>query len=95
MSDDQDQPEEQPCLHCPTVDVIDDFFAECSTANDEPNTIDGDEVTIAVAKAVAELTCGGDAVARQNIIEQFMREIMSDDAKLREQESAAGSDARH
>jgi hypothetical protein len=63
MSDDQGQPEERLCLHCVIVEVIDDFFVEYSTATDEPNTIDTDEVIIAVAKTMAELTCSGDAAA--------------------------------
>ena len=97
MSDDQSQPEERPCLHCLIVDLVEDFFAEYPAAPDESGTLDTDEIITAVAKTVAELTCSSDAAARQNIIEQLMREIMNYDAEFREQDAmgTAGSDARH
>ncbi len=96
MSDDQGQSEERPCLHCLIVDLIEEFFAEYP-APGESDTLDTDEVITAVAKTVAELTCSGDAAARQNIIEQLMREIMKYDAEFREQEAmgTSGSHARH
>ncbi len=97
MSDDQEQPEERPCLHCLIVDLVEDFFAEYPAAADESGALDADEVITAVAKTVAELTCSRDAAARQTMIEQLMREIMSYDAEFREQDAmgTAGSDARH
>ena len=97
MSDDQEANEQRPCLHCLIIELIDDFFAEYPAATGEPNTIDTDEVIIAVAKTVAELTCRQDGAVRQNVIEQLMREIMSYDAEFREQD-AMGTDrsqARH
>jgi hypothetical protein len=97
MSDDQGQSEERPCLHCLIVDLIEDFFAEYPAAADESEMPDTDEVITAVAKVVAEMTCGRDAAARQSTIEQLMREIMNYDAEFREQDAmgTAGSDARH
>ena len=97
MSDDQDENQERPCLHCLMVEVIDGFFAEYPVSPDEPDTVDTDEVVTAVAKTVAELTCSQDAAGRQNLIEQLMREIMSYDAEYRQQDElgATGSHARH
>ena len=51
----------------------------------------------AVAKTVAELTCGQDNAGRQNLIEQLMREVMEHDAEFRQQDAMGtpGSGARH
>jgi len=97
MSDDQNEDEERPCLHCLIVEAIDNFFAEYPVSTDEPDTIDTQEVITAVAKTVAELTYSQDAAGRQNMIEQLMREIMNYDAEYRQQDELgrAGSDARH
>ena len=46
-------------------------------------TIDPDEVVTAIAKTVAELTCGQDGTVRQQLIERLMREIMDYDAEFR------------
>ena len=94
MSDEQEAAEERPCLHCLIVEVIDDFFAEYPVATGEQNTIDVDEVIVAVAKTVAEMTCSQDGVTRQNMIEQLMREIMNYDAEFRQQD-AMGADRSH
>ena len=94
MSDEQEPNEERPCLHCLIVEVIDDFFTEYPVAAGEPNTIDTDEVIIAMAKTVAELTCSQDGATRQNIIEQLMREIMNYDAEFPRQD-AMGTDRSH
>jgi hypothetical protein len=79
------------------VELIDDFFAEYPVATGEPDTIDPDEVVTAIAKTVAELTCGRDGTVRQQLIEQLMREIMDYDAEFRRDAGtiATGSDARH
>ena len=73
------------------------FFAEYPTATAEPDTIDPDEVVTAIAKTVAELTCGQDGTVRQQLIERLMREIMDYDAEFRRDAgtSAMGSNARH
>ena len=88
---------ERPCLHCMMVELIDDFFAEYPSATGEPDTIDTDEVVTAIAKTVAELTCGQNDTIRQQLIERLMREIMDYDAEFRRDAgtSAMGSDARH
>ena len=96
MSGERDD-QERPCLHCMMVELIDDFFAEYPAASGEPDAIDTDEVVTAIAKTVAELTCGQDGTIRQQLIEQLMREIMDYDAEFRRDAGtgAIGSDARH
>jgi hypothetical protein len=96
MSDERDD-QERPCLHCMMVDLIDDFYDEYPAASGEPVTIDPDEVVTAIAKTVAELTCGQNSTIRQQLIEQLMREIMDYDAEFRREAgtSAMSSDARH
>jgi hypothetical protein len=97
MAEDQNEDEERPCLHCLIVEVIDDFFAEYPVSSEEPDTVDTQEVIIAIAKTVAELTYSQDATGRQEMIEQLMREVMIYDAEYRQQDELgrAGSDARH
>jgi hypothetical protein len=97
MADDQSDDEERPCLHCLLVEVIDNFFVEYPVSADEPDAVDTDEIVTAVAKTVAELTCGQTATSRQSMIEQLMREVMEYDAEFRQQDAmgAAGSGARH
>jgi len=97
MSDEKNEDEERPCLHCLMVDVIDSFFADYPVSSEEPDAIDTNEVVTAIAKTVAELTYGQDAAGRQATIEQLMREIMSYDAEYRQQEElgGTGSAARH
>ena len=89
--------QERPCLHCMMVELIDDFFAEYPAASGEPDAIDTDEVVTAIAKTVAELTCGQDGTIRQQLIEQLMREIIDYDAEFRRDAGtgAIGSDVRH
>jgi hypothetical protein len=79
------------------VALIDDFFAEYPATAGEPDTIDTDEVIIAIAKTVAELTCSQDSTIRQQLIERLMREIMNYDAEFRRDDGtgAIGSAARH
>jgi hypothetical protein len=101
MSDDQDEiqneTDERPCLHCLIIELIDNFFADYPVSSEEPDIVDPDEVVTAVAKTVAELTCGQDAASRQNLIEQLMREVMKYDAEYRQQDELGvpGSGARH
>src|ERR1700730_6312179 len=89
--------QERPCLHCMMLELIEDFFAEYPAASVEPDAIDTDEVVTAIAKTVAELTCGQDGTIRQQLIEQLMREIIDYDAEFRRDAGtgAIGSDARH
>ena len=89
--------QERPCLHCMMLELIDDFFAEYPAASGEPDAIDTDELVTAIAKTVAELTCGQDGAIRQQLIEQLMREIIDYDAEFRRDAGtgAIGSDARH
>jgi hypothetical protein len=79
------------------VELIDNFFAEYPATTGEANTIDTDEVILAVAKTVAELTCGQDGMIRQQLIERLMGEIMNYDAEFRRDDGtgAIGSVARH
>jgi hypothetical protein len=96
MSEERDD-QERPCLHCMIVELIDDFFAEYPATTGEPDTIDTAEVTIAIAKTVAELTCSQDGTIRQQLIGRLMREIMNYDAEFRRDDGtgAIGSYARH
>ena len=89
--------EERPCLHCMMVELIEDFFAENPATSGEPGTIDTDEVIIALAKTVADLTCSQTGAVRQQIIEALMREIMEYDAEFRREDAsgAVSSTARH
>jgi hypothetical protein len=89
--------QERPCLHCMMVELLDDFFAEYPATSGESDAIDTDEVVTAIAKTVAELTCGQHGTIRQQLIEQLMREIMDYDAEFRRDAGtgAIGSDARH
>ncbi|MGO9047405.1 MAG: hypothetical protein ACLQFW_11020 [Xanthobacteraceae bacterium] len=91
---------ERPCLHCMMVDLIDDFFAEYPLPGGGPDKVDtgeADEVIVAIAKTVAELTSHQDGTIRQQLIEQLMREIMNYDAEFRSEEAtgSSGSIARH
>jgi hypothetical protein len=97
MADEQGDDEERPCLHCLIVEVVDGFFAEYPVSADAPDVIDTDEVITALAKTVAELTCGQDAATRQTIIDQLTQGVMEYDAEYRQQDQLgqAGSHARH
>jgi hypothetical protein len=79
------------------MELIDDFFAEYPAITSEPDAIDPDEVVTAIAKTVAELTCGQDGAIRQQMIEQLMREIVDYDAEFRRDAGtgAISSDVRH
>ena len=99
MSEERDD-QERPCLHCMMVELIDDFFAEhpaTAGGSDKVDTGEADEVIVAIAKTVAELTSRQDGMIRQQLIEQLMREIMNYDAEFRREHAAGeiGSHARH
>ena len=92
--------QERPCLHCTMMEVIDDFFAEYPTSPDQSDKVDtaeADEVIVAVAKTVAELTCRQDGTIRQQLIEELMREIVNYDAEFRREDAsgAIGPHTRH
>jgi hypothetical protein len=97
LADEQSDDEDRPCLHCLIVEVVDSFFAEYPVSAEAPDVIDTDEVITALAKTVAELTCGQDAAMRQTIVDQLTRGIMEYDAEYRQQDELgqAGSHARH
>ena len=73
-------------------DLIDEFYAEYGSLSGEPDTIDADEIITALAKTVADMTFGSDAVLRQRILEDLTREISKVEA---EYANASPSDARH
>jgi hypothetical protein len=92
--------QERPCLHCMMVELIEDFFAEYPATiggADKVDTGEADEVIVALAKTVAELTSSQDGTIRQQLIEHLMREIMNYDAEFRSEEAtgSSGSIARH
>ena len=97
IADEQNQDEERPCLHCLIVETIDSFFAEYPVSAEEPEAVDTDEIVTAIAKTVAELTCGLDSIGRQAMLEQLTREIADYDAEFRQQDAlgSIGSAARH
>jgi hypothetical protein len=99
MADEQTETDddERPCLHCVIVETIAAFFAEYPVSEEDPDVVDTGEVVTAVAKTVAELTCGQDTAGRQTLIEQLMREVMEYDAEFRQQDAMGtpGSGARH
>lgn len=76
------------------VELLDEFFTEYPAATGEPETIDTDEVIAAIAKMVAELTCGQDGTFRQQIVEQLMRQIMDYDAEFRREDRKAAISPR-
>ena len=97
---DEPNGQERPCLHCMMVELIDDFFAEYPApagGSDKVDTGEADEVIVAVAKTVAELTSQQDGKIRQQLIEQVTREIMNYDAEFRREDAGGqiGSHARH
>ena len=92
--------EERPCLHCMMVELIEDFLSEYPVApsiSDKMDTGEADEVIVAVAKTVAELTSRQDGAIRQHLIEHLMREIMKYDDEFRQEDTAdaVGSHSRH
>ena len=89
--------QERPCLHCMIIELIDDFFAEYPAITGEPDSVDTDEVLNAIAKTVAELTCGQDGTIGQQLIERLMREVLNYDTEFRRDAGTGsiGSDARH
>jgi hypothetical protein len=92
-----DTDEERPCLHCLIGDLIDEFYAEYGSPSGEADTLDAGEVMMALAKTVAEITYDADAVQRQSLIEEMMREIAKCEAEFRERSTTEGvtSAARH
>ena len=92
--------QERPCLHCILVESIDDFFAEypaTPSGSDKVDINEADEVIVAIAKTVAELTSRQDSAIGQRLIEELTREIMNYDAEYRREDAAGaiGSHARH
>ena len=99
MSVERDE-QERPCLHCMIVELIDDFLAAHPATAGGSDTVDADEadeVIVAIAKTIAELTSRQDGRIRQQLIEQLMREIMKYDLDFRQEDAAGaiGSHARH
>ena len=92
MSDNPESNDERPCLHCLIGDLIDEFYAQYGSLSGEANAIDVDEIITALAKTVAEMTFGSDAVERQRVLEDLTREISEFEA---EYARAPGSDLRH
>ena len=91
MSDNPEPNDERPCLHCLISDLIDAFYAEYGSLSGE-DTIDADEIITALAKTVADMTFGSDAVLRRRILEDLTREISEFEA---EYANTPGSDVRH
>jgi hypothetical protein len=97
MSDNAEADDERPCLHCLIGDLIDEFYGEYGSPSGEPDVVDANEIMMALAKTVAEITYDSDAVQRQSLIEDMIREIAKCEAEFRERSAREGpiSDARH
>ena len=82
------------------VELIEDFLSEYPVApsvSDKVDTGEADEVIVAVAKTIAELTSRQDGAIRQTLIEELMRQIMKYDDEFRQEDvaGAIGSHSRH
>jgi hypothetical protein len=97
MADEQAENDERPCLHCLLIETIDAFFEEYPVSSEEPDVIDTNEVIVAIAKTMAELTYTQDGAGRQNMIDQLVREALNYDAEYRQQDKLGApiSGARH
>ena len=97
MSDNTEADDERPCLHCLIGDLIDEFYGEYGSPGGEPDVVDVNEIMMALAKTVAEITYDSDAVQRQRLIDDMMREIAKCEAEFRERSTREGpaSAARH
>jgi hypothetical protein len=69
--------------------LIEEFFAEYRSLSGEIDTIDVDEIITTLAKIVADVALGRDAVFRRRILEESSREIEAEYA------NAPASDVRH
>ena len=57
------------------VELIEDFFAENPATSGEPDAIDTDEVIIALAKTVADLTCSQNNYSSQRTALHLWRSL--------------------
>ena len=92
MSENPEANDERPCLHCLIGDLIDEFYGDYGSLSGEIDTIDLDEIITALAKTVADMTFGSDAVLRQRILDHLTHEISQFEAEFA---NPSGSDARH
>ena len=74
---------ERPCLHCMIGDLIDEFYEEFGSQAGEPSII-GAELLSALAKTFAELTWDSDKTQRQNMMQEFMRDVAKFEAEFQE-----------
>ena len=97
MSDNPEVEDERPCLHCLIGDLIDEYYGEYGSPSGEADVIDVSEIMTSLAKIVAEITSGSDAVEGRRIVEELSREISKYDAEYREHAAsgASGFDVRH
>jgi hypothetical protein len=97
MSDIPEVEDERPCLHCLIGDLIDEYYGEYGSPSGESDVIDVGEIMTSVAKIVAEITSGSDAVEGRRIVEELSREISKFDAEYRDHAATgtSGFDVRH
>jgi len=97
MSQTSEPNDERPCLHCLICDLIDDFYGEFGPLAGEPDTIDTNELSSALAKTFAELTYDSDAAQRQRMMEDFLRDVAKFQSEFGEAQltGSPGSGARH
>ena len=84
MPDNPEVEDERPCLHCLMGDLIDGITASTGSPGGEADVIDVSEIMTSLAKIVAEITSGSDAVEGRRIVEELSREISKYDAEYRE-----------
>src|SRR3978361_961642 len=75
MPDNPEVEDERPCLHCLMGDLIDEYYGEYGSPGGEADVIDVSEIMTSLAKIVAEITSGSDAVEGRRIVEELSREI--------------------
>ena len=97
MPDNPEVEDERPCLHCLMGDLIDEYYGEYGSPGGEADVIDVSEIMTSLAKIVAEITSGSDAVEGRRIVEELSREISKYDAEYREhaENGTSGFDVRH
>ena len=97
LSDNQEADDQRPCLHCLIADLIDDFYEQYGSPSGEAETVDMGEVMSALAKVVAEMTFGSDAVFREQVLKDFSEEVSRFEMEFRESDmtGASTSGARH
>jgi hypothetical protein len=96
VSENPEANDERPCLHCMIADLINEFYTEYGSLSGEMDTIDVDEIVMAIAKIVADMTFNSDSALRRRILEELAREIARFQAEFKAEDAdVSGSEVRH